>query len=101
MPSISGAKQLNILSLCGLVLVIAGEIIRKASMFTAKTNFNHYVQYVKQQGHELVTTGVYSFCRHPSYVGWFLWSIGTQVGNERNFYEPHHEKTNNVVNEQV
>ena len=61
-------------------------------MFTAKTNFNHYVQYVKQQGHELVTTGVYSFCRHPSYVGWFLWSIGTQVGNERNIYELHHEK---------
>ena len=59
--------------------MIVGEVIRKSSMFTAKTNFNHYVQYVKQRGHQLVTTGIYSLCRHPSYMGWFLWSIGTQV----------------------
>ena len=24
-------------------------------------------------------TGVYSFSRHPSYFGWFLWSIGTHL----------------------
>lgn len=74
-----GLKQNSILSLCGLILVIVGECIRKASMFTAKKNFNHYVQYIKQRGHQLVTNGVYSVCRHPSYVGWFLWSIGTQI----------------------
>ncbi len=27
----------------------------------------------------LVTNGVYSICRHPSYFGWFVWSIGTQI----------------------
>jgi protein-S-isoprenylcysteine O-methyltransferase len=48
-------------------------------MMTAKTNFNHIVQSVREDGHQLVTHGVYSLCRHPSYVGWFLWSIGTQV----------------------
>lgn len=63
----------------GVMLVIFGEVLRKGSMFTAKTNFNHYVQYVKQPGHQLVTSGLYSLCRHPAYVGWFYWSIGTQV----------------------
>lgn len=37
------------------------------------------VQFEHHQGHELVTHGVYSLMRHPSYVGWFWWSIGTQV----------------------
>lgn len=27
----------------------------------------------------MVTNGVYSWFRHPSYVGWFYWSIGTQI----------------------
>ncbi|KAJ8722339.1 hypothetical protein PYW08_004741 [Mythimna loreyi] len=66
-------------SYCGVVMCIAGEIFRKAAMFTAKTNFNHTVQFVKRPDHELVTHGVYSICRHPSYVGWFYWSIGTQI----------------------
>ena len=26
-----------------------------------------------------MTGGVYAWCRHPSYVGWFLWSVGTQL----------------------
>ncbi|CAH2095828.1 unnamed protein product [Euphydryas editha] len=67
------------LSYIGVVMCIVGEVIRKCAMFTAKTNFNHHVQTVKQPDHQLVTSGVYSFCRHPSYVGWFYWSIGTQV----------------------
>ena len=27
----------------------------------------------------MVTTGVFGIARHPSYLGWFLWAIGTQV----------------------
>ena len=26
-----------------------------------------------------MTWGVYSVFRHPAYVGWFFWSIGTQL----------------------
>ena len=33
----------------------------------------------KHSHHKLVTTGLYALCRHPSYVGWFMWSVGTQV----------------------
>ncbi|KYM75833.1 Protein-S-isoprenylcysteine O-methyltransferase [Atta colombica] len=63
----------------GLMLCISGEILRKLAMCTARHNFNHVVQNEKRNNHELVTHGVYNFCRHPSYVGWFYWSIGTQL----------------------
>ncbi|XP_053609896.1 protein-S-isoprenylcysteine O-methyltransferase [Plodia interpunctella] len=67
------------LSNVGVCLCVVGEILRKLAMFTATTNFNHMVQYKKQPDHQLVTHGVYSFFRHPSYVGWFYWSVGTQL----------------------
>lgn len=66
-------------SLVGVLLCVGGEVLRKLAMFTAKTNFSHIVQSVHEEGHQLVTHGVYKYCRHPSYVGWFYWSIGTQV----------------------
>merc|ERR1712142_702134 len=25
------------------------------------------------------TSGVYSLCRHPSYLGWFMWSLGENL----------------------
>jgi steroid 5-alpha reductase family enzyme len=37
------------------------------------------VQSRKNEGHELVTTGLYAFFRHPSYFGFFWWGIGTQI----------------------
>lgn len=72
-------KKYYYISVFGLLLCIFGEVIRKSAIFTASTNFNHIVQTEKEQNHVLVTHGIYSLCRHPSYVGWFYWSIGTQV----------------------
>lgn len=72
-------KELWYLSIVGLLICIAGEIVRKLSMVTATTNFNHIVQFTKKEGHHLVTWGIYKYFRHPSYVGWFWWSIGTQI----------------------
>jgi len=63
----------------GILLVLFGEGMRKCAMITAKSNFKHIVQSERHNDHELVTSGVYSWSRHPSYVGWFYWSIGTQV----------------------
>ncbi|KAG9482001.1 hypothetical protein GDO78_010954 [Eleutherodactylus coqui] len=63
----------------GLFMVLFGESLRKSAMLTAGSNFNHIVQNEKSETHTLVTGGVYSWFRHPSYVGWFYWSIGTQV----------------------
>lgn len=72
-------KQITWLSTVGLLMVIFGDCLRKAAMLTAGSNFNHIVQNEKSDTHTLVTSGVYGWFRHPSYVGWFYWSIGTQV----------------------
>ncbi|XP_065175089.1 protein-S-isoprenylcysteine O-methyltransferase-like [Sycon ciliatum] len=72
-------KTYHWLALLGLVLVASGEFLRKAAMFTARSNFSHIVAFRKRSDHELVTHGVYSLSRHPAYMGWFYWSIGTQV----------------------
>ncbi|XP_068608595.1 protein-S-isoprenylcysteine O-methyltransferase [Brachionichthys hirsutus] len=72
-------KQQNWFCFVGLFLVLFGEGLRKAAMLTAGSNFNHVVQSEKARSHVLVTSGVYAYCRHPSYVGWFSWCIGTQI----------------------
>jgi protein-S-isoprenylcysteine O-methyltransferase len=63
----------------GVGLIVFGEVCRKLAMYTAGKSFNHLVQDVKADDHKLVTNGIYSLVRHPSYFGWFYWSIGTQV----------------------
>lgn len=72
-------KKPSSVSYFGLIMCFCGEILRKLSILTAKRNFNHVVQTEKNVDHELITHGVYGLFRHPSYVGWFYWSIGTQV----------------------
>lgn len=74
-----GMKSLHFISVVGGILVVGGEFLRKLAMFTAGANFTHIVQTRKREHHKLVTSGVYSIFRHPSYVGWFYWSVGTQV----------------------
>ncbi|KAF2084101.1 ICMT-domain-containing protein, partial [Saccharata proteae CBS 121410] len=63
----------------GLVAVALGQAVRSAAMAQAGTNFNHQVQSKKNKGHELVTSGVYAWLRHPSYFGFFWWGLGTQL----------------------
>lgn len=63
----------------GLVLMAIGEGLRIAAFFTCKRNFTHLVRYRKVAGHELVTNGVYSVFRHPSYTGYFYFSVGGQL----------------------
>lgn len=63
----------------GLIMVLTGELFRKLAMYTAGTNFNHYVQEKRKEDHVLVRKGVYALMRHPSYFGWFIWSVGTQI----------------------
>lgn len=74
-----GLKNHMFFSCVGVLLLIGGEITRKLAMITAKSNFTHIVQFHKKDGHVLVTDGIYSWFRHPSYVGWFYWSVGTQI----------------------
>ena len=72
-------KNVFTISFVGLVLMVLGEGLRKLAMITAGSNFTHHVQSRKEEGHVLVTHGIYSLCRHPGYVGWFWWSLGTEL----------------------
>ncbi|KAK1938984.1 Protein-S-isoprenylcysteine O-methyltransferase [Phytophthora citrophthora] len=63
----------------GIALVIIGQFFRVSAMSTAASNFSHRIEYFKRKEHELVTHGVYRFIRHPSYLGWFWWIVGSQI----------------------
>lgn len=63
----------------GAALCASGQALRAVAMLTASSNFTHLVQVRRRAGHELVTRGVYAVFRHPAYVGWAVWSVGTQV----------------------
>lgn len=78
-PSYKIGTSISWLNFIGLFMCTFGECLRKLAMVTAGTNFNHLVEYHHRQEHVLITNGVYSICRHPSYTGWFIWSIGTQL----------------------
>lgn len=63
----------------GMVMIIVGESLRKAAWLTAGTSFTHLIKFRRRSEHELVTNGVYSIVRHPGYLGWMIWAVGTQV----------------------
>ncbi|CAB4055656.1 NOM1 [Lepeophtheirus salmonis] len=63
-------KTFNYLSCLGVFLCLTGDITRKVAMLQAGASFNHIVQNDRKGDHTLITTGLYSISRHPSYVGW-------------------------------
>ncbi|EJU01470.1 ICMT-domain-containing protein [Dacryopinax primogenitus] len=74
-----GMKQHWQLSVLGMVITLLGQALRSMAMVHAAGNFSHWVETRRTQGHELVTTGVYAWIRHPSYAGFFYWALGTQI----------------------
>lgn len=63
----------------GLFLVLMGQSFRSLAMIHASSNFSHQIALHKDPSHTLVTSGVYSLVRHPSYFGFFWWAVGLQV----------------------
>lgn len=63
----------------GMFGIVLGEFIRKLAWLTARHAFTHCIQFSRRPRHSLVTIGVYSWCRHPGYAGWFLWALSTQI----------------------
>lgn len=72
-------KRFPFVVITGFLICLSGEVLRKLAMLTAMENFTHVIREEKVEGHKLVTHGVFQLCRHPSYAGWFWWSVGTQV----------------------
>lgn len=63
--------------------MVGGMVIRLLSFYTAKSNFTHLIQYDKAEKHQLVTHGIYSIARHPGYMGFYYYSVGSMmfIGN--------------------
>ncbi|KAL4081658.1 Isoprenylcysteine carboxyl methyltransferase family-domain-containing protein [Scleroderma yunnanense] len=76
---VPSVKTFPYVSQLGLILAIGGQILRTTAMIHASTNFSHSVSLRKRESHKLVTDGVYSWSRHPSYAGFFYWALGTQL----------------------
>ena len=72
-------KNVKILFITGLLMTIIGQYFRIAALFTGKSNFTHKIQFKKRKNHVLVKYGIYSICRHPSYFGFFIWSVGIEI----------------------
>ncbi|GAA5992047.1 hypothetical protein JCM10908_000716 [Rhodotorula pacifica] len=68
-------KHVGGLFLLGLAVTAFGQFLRSFAMISASSNFSH----LKRPGHQLVTSGIYSWSRHPSYAGFFWWAVGTQI----------------------
>lgn len=71
--------------LIGALALIIGQAVRTSAMIHAAQSFNHYVQETKQLNHKLVKTGLYAYVRHPSYSGYYLWTVASQVILGNNF----------------
>ncbi|SNX83323.1 related to STE14 - farnesyl cysteine carboxyl-methyltransferase [Melanopsichium pennsylvanicum] len=72
-------KSAGLSTYLGLGLMLFGQIFRSLAMIQASNNFSHILAWKKRNDHELVKHGVYGWVRHPSYVGFTYWALGTQV----------------------
>jgi protein-S-isoprenylcysteine O-methyltransferase Ste14 len=64
------AAGATLISICGLVFIIVGLIIRWAAILTLKRYFTTDVSI--QSAHRLMTSGIYGIVRHPAYSGSLL-----------------------------
>jgi len=74
-----GAKGLRLITCLGLLIALSGFVIRIVALVTAAHNFTHDIAETKRDEHVLVTEGIYKIMRHPGYMGWFWFSVGTQI----------------------
>lgn len=63
--------------LVSIILTIVGLITAIVARRTISDNWSGHIEIKKD--HKLITTGVYSYVRHPIYTGLFLMSLGTLI----------------------
>jgi protein-S-isoprenylcysteine O-methyltransferase Ste14 len=79
LPAFSDRRDLltldgDVVRWVGLVLFVAGGTLRVWPMFVLGRRFSGLVAI--QEGHELVTDGLYRVIRHPSYLGGIVSMVG-------------------------
>lgn len=61
-------------SLLGLICFIAGALLRKKAISALGNNWSLYTEL--KEGHELITSGIYRYLKHPYYIAVILELIG-------------------------
>ncbi|EAY11830.1 hypothetical protein TVAG_459020 [Trichomonas vaginalis G3] len=69
----------NVFIYIGLSLIAIGLTIRFTAIIQAGKSFTHLIAYYKRPEHKLITTGIYKYIRHPSYLGYLIFAVGTQI----------------------
>ncbi|CAD8075234.1 unnamed protein product [Paramecium sonneborni] len=72
-------KNIYIFIFIGFLTTLLGHIFRIGAFISAKQSFHHQVQSKKASDHILITSGIYKISRHPSYFGFFIYSLGQQI----------------------
>lgn len=76
---LSVIKGNRLVMFVGFVVTLTGLILRILAQQHAKHNFTHEVAHQKRDAHVLVSDGIYKYCRHPGYFGWFWYTVGSQI----------------------
>ncbi|MBE5984029.1 MAG: isoprenylcysteine carboxylmethyltransferase family protein [Paenibacillaceae bacterium] len=76
--SVLNTKLPVVVTYPGIVLMLAGIIIRLWAVLTLKRSFTLSVQTSKEQ--HLITTGIYKKVRNPAYTGSICSLVGTAIG---------------------
>lgn len=63
----------------GFIVSLSGLILRAVAEIKMEANFSHIIRHERTNSHQLVTTGVYSVFRHPSYTGWYYFLVGREI----------------------
>ena len=65
---------LSLSTILGLALIIAGYVIAFVAWGTLRRFYSSTL--VIQEGHQLISHGIYRFCRHPIYLGVLMVAFG-------------------------
>jgi len=64
----------NLLSICGIILMLLGLVLRWTAILTLRKYFTVDVSILP--GHQIVKKGIYKYIRHPSYAGSLVSFLG-------------------------
>ena len=63
----------------GVPLIVLGQLMRIAAAVQTGPSFKTDIRKGEKHDQRLVTSGIYRWLRHPSYLGFLYWAIGTQL----------------------
>jgi protein-S-isoprenylcysteine O-methyltransferase len=70
---------LTMISVLGVVIMVIGQFYRALAMYTAGQNFQYNLRSTKEAHNSLVTTGIFSTVRHPSYSAMIFHALGYRL----------------------